>query len=83
MITLYFYARFREKLGKDKESLDYPERDLTVQDLLDLLAERGGVWADLFGCDAVMVAIDQELVSRQTAVYDGDEVSLFPPTMGG
>lgn len=83
MITLHYYARFREKLGLDRETLELPPRDITVQGLLDLLAARGGVWGELFGCDRAMVAIGQELVSRETAIYDDDEVSLFPPVSGG
>lgn len=83
MITLQYYARFREKLGVAQEQFELPQRDVTVQDLLDILAERGGVWQELFACDRVMVAIGQELVSRETHIYEDDEVTLFPPVTGG
>lgn len=83
MITLHYYARFREKLGIEQESLELPPQDVTVQGLLDILASRGGIWQELFGCENVMVAIGQELTSRETAIYDEDDITLFPPISGG
>ncbi|MDP2228419.1 MAG: MoaD/ThiS family protein [Moraxellaceae bacterium] len=85
MITILYFARFREKLGLAQEQLELPARgDVDVQTVLDLLAARGGVWADLFECErGVLAAINQEMVSRESSVYEGDELALFPPVTGG
>lgn len=83
MITILYFAKFREKLGLDQESLALPEKEVSVQDILDQLAARGGIWQELLDCDQVMVAINQELVSRGTSVYEDDELAVFPPVTGG
>ena len=85
MITILYFARFREKLGVTSEQLGVPEAGgLTVQQVLDLLAARGGVWQELFACEqGVLAAIIQEMASRQSAVFVDDELALFPPVTGG
>jgi molybdopterin converting factor subunit 1 len=85
MITVVYFARFREKLGKAEEALSLPETGpSTVQSVLDALAARGGVWQELFACEkGVMAAINQEMAARESAVFDQDELALFPPVTGG
>lgn len=84
-IQILYFARFREKLGCDGESFALPaDRDTSVQSVLDVLVARGGIWQELFDCEkGVMTAINQEMVSRETLVYDEDELALFPPVTGG
>ncbi len=84
-IQILYFARFREKLGQDSEAFELPaDRDTSVQSVLDVLAARGGVWQELFDCEkGVLAAINQEMVSRETLVYDEDELALFPPVTGG
>ncbi len=85
MITILYFARFREKLGLATEQLPLPEDgDFTVQHILDELAARGGSWQEFFGGEqGVLAAINQEMASRQSALYAGDELALFPPVTGG
>ncbi|MGH8491856.1 MAG: MoaD/ThiS family protein [Moraxellaceae bacterium] len=84
-IQILYFARFREKLGRDTEAFELPvDRDSSVQTVLDALAARGGIWQELFDCEkGVLAAINQEMVSRETLVYDEDELALFPPVTGG
>jgi molybdopterin synthase sulfur carrier subunit len=85
MITILYFARFREKLGLDREELALPgNADATVQTVLDLLVARGGVWQEQLGCErGVLVAINQEMAARESSVYEGDELAVFPPVTGG
>lgn len=85
MITILYFARFREKLGQDQEQLALPEQGaVSVQDVLSQLAARGGVYGELFDCEkGVLAAINQEMASRESAVFEGDELALFPPVTGG
>ncbi|MFN3587489.1 MAG: molybdopterin converting factor subunit 1 [Moraxellaceae bacterium] len=85
MITILYFARFREKLGLAQEQLALPaQEDVTVQTVIDHLAARGGQWAELFECErGVLAAINQDMASREMRVHDGDELALFPPVTGG
>lgn len=83
MITVLYFARFREKLGLEREELPLPA-SATAQELLDFLAARGGTWQELFGCErGVLVAINQAMATRESAIADGDEIAVFPPVTGG
>lgn len=85
MITVLYFARFRERLGLDRETLNLatPGQD-TVQSVLDRLVTRGGLWDELLNGDrGVLVAVNQEMASRDTIVTDGDELAIFPPVTGG
>lgn len=82
-IKICYFARFREKLGLQQEQFELAE-DSTVEQLLQQLAQRGGVWADLFACpERVLVAINQDMSHLQASINAGDEVALFPPVTGG
>jgi sulfur-carrier protein len=82
-VTVLYFARFREKLGIEQEDLTLPVPS-TVAGITALLASRGGLWHDLFGCEAgVMVAINEQMAHHASVVADGDRVALFPPVTGG
>lgn len=85
MITILYFARFREKLGLASEDLALPEdSDSSVQTVLDTLAARGGLWQEFFAGDStVMVAINQDMATRASQVLDEDEMAIFPPVTGG
>jgi molybdopterin synthase sulfur carrier subunit len=52
--------------------------------VLDTLIARGGLWQELLDSDrGVLVAVNQEMASRETAVRQGDELAIFPPVTGG
>lgn len=83
MINVLFFARFREKLGTDRETLALPA-PATVQGLLDLLVARGEPWAGQLGGErGVLVAVNQQMAGRDAPLADGDEVAVFPPVTGG
>ena len=82
-INVLYFARFREKLGAEREALALPA-PATVQGLLDQLAARGGAWAEQLGPGRnVLVAVNQQMAGRDGALADGDEVAVFPPVTGG
>lgn len=84
MLTLVYFASFREKLGLDREQLVLPESVTTVGELIrHLVSGRDGVWQETLQAVNVLVAINQEMVEADHPVYDGDEVAFFPPVTGG
>jgi molybdopterin synthase sulfur carrier subunit len=58
--------------------------DATVNSLLDLLRQRGDVWAEnLAPNHAFRVAVNQEVANGDTPLVDRAEVAIFPPVTGG
>ncbi len=83
MIQLLYFARLREALGSDGESLDWQEPG-TVAELKQKLAMRGSVWQEQFtGNASLRAAVNQVLVPETMLVQPGDEVAFFPPVTGG
>lgn len=83
-ISLRYFASVREKLGSSQESLELPEGVATVGEVRELLAARGGAWAEALGQDrAVRMAHQQVMCGPDTPVQDGAEVAFFPPVTGG
>ncbi|MBL4866188.1 MAG: molybdopterin converting factor subunit 1 [Pseudomonadales bacterium] len=84
MISVLYFARIREALGKDKESIEYESSLSNVQALKQRLMERGEVWRSALGGDkGVLVAVNQEMAGMEHSLDDGDEVAFFPPVSGG
>lgn len=84
MIRIRYFARLRERLGCDEESLALPEGVATLADLLEHLRARDARWrAALDAESALMMALNQELARPESAIADGDEVAFFPPVTGG
>ena len=81
MIKVLYFARLREELNTDSESIDdVPD----LRSLVEILRARGGEWAEIFGEDQlVMMSVNQEMADLETSLTDGDEVAFFPPVTGG
>lgn len=87
-ITLFYFARLKEKLNYSTEELELTdsvyEKPLTILQLKGFLAKRGDVWQQmLLGKHKVRGAINHELVHDAAVIHDGDEVAFFPPVTGG
>ncbi|MCG8429495.1 MAG: molybdopterin converting factor subunit 1 [Chromatiales bacterium] len=83
MINVLYFARLREQLDTESEQLDIAAGS-TLADVLTMLRSRGGVWADTFAEDQlIMMAVNQEMTEIDAAVSEGDEVAFFPPVTGG
>jgi len=85
-VTVVYLARLREAFGSAGEELALQRATgiATVNDVLTMLASRGGAFAtELAKGRAVRVAVNHTLVSRETQVRHGDEVALLPPVTGG
>jgi molybdopterin synthase sulfur carrier subunit len=82
-VNVLYFARLREVFGVSTETLVLQE-DASVDTLLDLLRQRGDVWADnLAPQRAFRVAVNQDVAQADTPLNDGAEVAIFPPVTGG
>jgi molybdopterin synthase sulfur carrier subunit len=82
MISLQYFARYRETLGLDGERLEWSAGFASVQELRQHLIARGGAWQVLAEPN-LMCARNQELCSLDEPLRDGDEVAFFPTVTGG
>jgi molybdopterin synthase sulfur carrier subunit len=84
MITVIYFARLREALGKNSEQLALPEGVRDLNELRAHLIARGGAWAtELAGARTVRAAVNQDMAHGESPIKDGDEIAFFPPVTGG
>ncbi|MDT8396999.1 MAG: molybdopterin converting factor subunit 1 [Pseudomonadales bacterium] len=84
MITIRYFASIRESLGLDQQQIELPANVSTVAQLVRHLSGlHGESWARVLRDGAVLVALNQEVVSKTAVVRDRDEVAFFPPVTGG
>ena len=82
MIEVRFFARYREALGSDGESLAWSAELDSLDALRRQLLARGETW-QVLAEKGLMCARNQELCSLAEPLADGDEVAFFPPVTGG
>lgn len=83
-VTVLYFARLREALGRDREVLELPADVRTVAALRAWLIARGAPWAEAFtGIKRIRAAVDQQMAGDDAPLVDGAEVAFFPPVTGG
>ena len=83
MINILYFARLKDILGCGEETLPYSNDINTAGKLLAVLKARGEPWHDTLSNSQLLVAINQEMASPESALSSGDEVAFFPPVTGG
>lgn len=83
-LTVLYFARLREAVGREREQLEVPGDVDTVAKLRAHLIARGAPFADAFaGIGRIRAAVDQTMAQEDTRLRDGAEVAFFPPVTGG
>ena len=81
MLKVLFFAQTRELIGIDEIVV---EQDFATADALrEHLSQKGDKWALALEKGKLLVAINQTLMSLESAVKSGDEIAFFPPVTGG
>ena len=84
MVTVIYFARLKESLGKASEQIALPAGVSDLKALRALLRQRGGVWAEeMADGKSVCAAVNQNIANSDSRVADGDEIAFFPPVTGG
>ena len=84
MVTVLYFARLKEALGKGVEEVELPRGVADLAGVRATLIARGGAWAhELSGERPIRAAVNQEMAAPDTPVKDGDEIAFFPPVTGG
>jgi molybdopterin synthase sulfur carrier subunit len=83
-VEIFYFAQFRELLGRERVQLTLAPGVHNVRSLIVALKQRGAPWAEtLRNAAHVQVAVNRTMAGAETPVADGDEVALFPPVTGG
>ena len=83
-MKLIYFAWVREKTGISEEDINLPSEVSTVSQLVEWLINRGDNYQSAFDdLKVIKVAVNQDYVSFDTSIKDGDEVAFFPPVTGG
>jgi len=82
MINVVFFAALRETLNCNEMQLDVSE-SLSVQQAKNLIITLHPNWENSFKSDALLTAINHELVDDSAIVKPNDELAFFPPVTGG
>ena len=84
MIKVLFFGRFREQLDCPSLDLPWEPGSADLEGLEQALISRGGeLWGEVLSQDNVIRSVNQEVVSGNPSLQDGDEVAFFPPVTGG
>ena len=79
-LRVLYFAVFREKIGRDDDTLELGD-GARVRDAIAALAARHDVIGRLAG--RFRVAVNHDFVDDDRALADGDELALIPPVAGG
>ena len=83
-ITVLYFARLRESLGRSSEVLAVPAGVHDLNGLRAFLVGRGGAWAtELAGERLVRAAVNQDMAHGDSLIKNGDDIAFFPPVTGG
>ena len=77
---MLYFAVFRERLGRDEETLELPA-GATVRDAIAALAAQHPPIAQLRG--NFRCAVNQDFTDDDRVLADRDELALIPPVAGG
>jgi sulfur-carrier protein len=83
MLKLCYFASVREQVGKTEENITLPAEITTVGELSMFLADRGEAWKILADSKSVLIAVNQQVSSREQVLLGSEEIAFFPPMTGG
>jgi molybdopterin converting factor subunit 1 len=79
-IQVRYFAVFRERLGREEETIEVAE-GADVAAALAVLGARHPAVAQLAG--KYQIAVNYSMVPADTRLHEGDELALIPPVAGG
>jgi molybdopterin synthase catalytic subunit len=79
-VRLLFFATLKDIVGANQLPFELPA-GATINDLLSRLEARYPRFKDYR--PVLLTAINEDYVSRDTRINEGDEVAIFPPVSGG
>lgn len=83
-VEVRYFARVREALGRDVDTVTLPDASCRITELEHLLRQSDPAgWQRVPGDTRLLFALNQQMVPADAVVQDGDVVAVFPPVTGG
>jgi molybdopterin synthase sulfur carrier subunit len=83
MTKVIFFASIREEVGCDELNLSLGD-DSHLADIISKVAEDHGEHCRaVLTAENVKIAVNQELITGNPVISNGDEVAFLPPVTGG
>ncbi|CAH1388289.1 MAG: molybdopterin converting factor subunit 1 [Gammaproteobacteria bacterium] len=83
MITVLFFAKYREQLGLGRMTLPLATATTVSELKIRLVADGGDEWAAVLFAGNTLCAVNQTIAHDTDTIGDGDEVAFYPPVTGG
>ena len=82
-VKIVFFASLREKLGVNSVDLQISDSSSVSSLILQLADQHSAEWLAILTAVNIRIAVNQNIISDDISVIDGDEVAFFPPVTGG
>ena len=82
-MKLLYFAKIREVLNKNEETVSLPSNIVTTGDLIDYLVNLDDSYKIAFDDKKFFIAVDEEFVNMDFIIIDSKEIAIFPPVTGG
>jgi molybdopterin converting factor small subunit len=82
MVTVRFFAMLRGLAKAEVKEYEVGP-PITVGELKELIKKDFPALTGLIDSRSLLISVNQEFATRETAVKDGDEVGFLPPFSGG
>ncbi len=82
MITVKYFASLKSIAGKEEDHFNLGA-ETTVLKLSEEISKTAPQLGEMVRGKKVLVSVNQDVVSPDAVIQDGDEVALLPPFSGG
>ena len=83
-VKLLYFAKIKELVGLDNETIDLPSNVITFNELKNYFILRGAPWSEIFLPEnGTRCALNKNLMNSNFIIEAGSEIAFFPPITGG
>ncbi|WP_373089578.1 molybdopterin converting factor subunit 1 [Sneathiella sp.] len=83
-MKILYFAWLKTKLQISEEDISWSQEVADIDGLVRWMRARGPVFDEIFSdLDVIRIAVNQEYVTGNLSLTEGDEIAFFPPVTGG
>ena len=83
-MKILYFAWLKAKLQMTEEVVTCSDERRDTDSLVRWMKKRGPAFEEVFSdLEVVRIAVNQEYITGNTTLSEGDEIAFFPPVTGG